>query len=119
MTNQEINIAVAECFGWAYMERQYQDIPGATEYGWKTPDGKFLRASQGRPPSYVSDRNTTPQMLAALKDRVEQITFLSKLIDRKLTFNDLTYDMLWAVLSADQQKVAKAFLVAKGKLEVK
>jgi hypothetical protein len=94
MTDQEINIAIAQACGFK-MEEDYDATRGPS---WKWPTGQEC---EGEPPDYCNDLN-------AMHDAVNTLT-----PDQRNAFIDLlgeTYHDSWEFCNATARQRAEAFL---------
>jgi len=103
MTNQQINIAIAELCGWTEISHYTQAVDGW--YGYEPEDGPHSQV-----PDYCNDLNAMRKAMLTLTNK-QGFGFLWYLNDMGFVGGD------WELLTLDSQVLAEAFLKTLGKWE--
>ena len=103
MTNEQINIAIAELCGWTEISQYTQAVDGW--YGYEPRNGPHSQV-----PDYCKDLNAMRKAMLTLTNK-QGFGFLWHLNDMGFVGGD------WELLTLDSQVLAEAFLRTIGKWE--
>jgi hypothetical protein len=123
MTDQEINLAIAECCGWVHVKGEEPRYGGSFERaGWISPKGRFhasdwTRKTDNGLPSYCSDLNAMHEAEMSLTK--EQYRAFHDEISRWASSITTVEEGLWLyerrLSSATARQRSEAFLRTLGK----
>lgn len=110
MTNDEINIAIAEYCGWKILEPEVH--PSITYYWAIEPDG-----SKSILPDYCNDLNAIHEAKAALKGdkRIGFIDNLCEVVKRDKNISEGPYSTMVEAFYSTAKQQAEAFVKTIGK----